>query len=122
MAIVSDHYQLMMKIMIFNCMTYYEKGISQSLFSSPVSVFIRKLSSVFDLSVVSITGIDDNPWCFIDGMNAEHEIWLNICAPVLIFLFIVFVFVILRYCCRDESHGANIGREINFGSYEEIKS
>ena len=81
-VVTSKHYRLMMKIMIFKCMVYYEQGIAQLFLSNPTKISIMAFASMFDLSVVSNTGEPDTLWCLYPGMNAKQLILLDrfICA------------------------------------------
>ena len=90
----SDYYRMMMKIMVFKCLMYYEQAIAQLYLSNPTRISVMAFASMFDLSIVSNTGNPNNLWCLYDGMNAKQLILLDLFVPIMIVVFIVSFYII----------------------------
>ena len=92
----------MINIMTFKCCLYYQQAIAQVFISNPMTVTMRSFASIFDLSLEVNSGIDDDPFCFIDGLTAKGKILLDLFVPIMILLFIGIISFLSR-CCKKVS-------------------
>merc|ERR1711933_367643 len=104
---------LMIKIMIFKNVLYYQQGVTQILSANAFKILLYPLASIFNLSIMANTATNvEDLWCFINGLNAKEKILIDLFVPINILSIICFVYLLSKYVFRKPLIFKN--KKVNF--------